>query len=89
MDMNKLKLFLMWSTILNAGLLIISVIAFILGAELWGKIHVLLFQLTPESLSAIIYALLGMYKIFWLVFNLVPYAALSFVSKKQKNKTSA
>ncbi len=54
MDMNKLKTFFMWSTVLN-----------------------------PGNLNTVIYCLLGIYKIVWLVFNMVPYVALVIIIKKQ------
>ena len=84
MDINKLKSFLMWSTIINAALLILSVIGFMLGADLWGRVHAQLFHIPPENLNSLIYCLLGMYKAFWLMFNVVPYAALYFMSNKQQ-----
>lgn len=84
MDITRLKTFLMWSTIINAALLILSVIGVMLCADLWGRVHVQLFHLNPANLSIVIYGLLGIYKIFWLVFNMVPYAAIFVVCRKQQ-----
>ena len=84
MDMDKLKMFLMRSTIINGILLLLSVFGFMLFTDLWGRIHVQLFHLNPGSLNMAIYGLLGIYKIVWLVFNLVPYVVIMIMSNKQQ-----
>ncbi len=84
MDMDKLKAFLKWSTIINGVLLILSFLGFMLAGDLWGRIHVRLFNLNPDNFNMIIYFLLGIYKIFWIVFNTVPYAVLLILGKKSK-----
>ena len=84
MDMDKLKMFLMWSTVINGVLLILSVIGFALFGGLWGRIHIQLFDLNPASLNTAIYGLLGIYKIVWLVFNLVPFAVMAIMSKQRR-----
>ena len=84
MDINKLKSLLMWSTIINGVLLILSLLGFMLAGDLWGRIHVRLFDLNPDNFNMVIYFLLGIYKIFWLMFNMVPYAALLIMGKKSE-----
>ena len=45
--------------------------------------HGQLFHLPREAFDVVLYAFLGLYKIFILVFNLVPYVALRIVENKQ------
>jgi hypothetical protein len=40
-------------------------------------------QIPKESISEIIYILLGTYKIFWFVLNLVPYVVLVILAKNE------
>ena len=79
MDIQKLKTFFMWCTIINGALLILSITGFMVFSDSWGSIQSKLFHIPPEFLNVAIYFLFGLYKTIWLVFNAVPYAALSIV----------
>ncbi len=82
MDFQKTKQFFMWCTLINGGLLTLSVIVNILGLDSIYSIHGQLFQIPRESFNETYYFLIGLYKIIWLVFNAVPYAALLIIGKK-------
>ena len=86
MNLSELKSFFKWCTIINGVLLLISVVAVAIAPSAAVQIHSALFQIPTESVSQIMYALLGIYKILWLALNLVPYIALSIVSAKPTNK---
>ena len=45
------------------------------------KIHGNLFQISRGAVSESIYMLLGMYKSLWISLNLVPYIALTIISR--------
>jgi hypothetical protein len=47
--------------------------------DLAASIHGHLFQIPREVINVVFYSFLGMYKIFWLVFNVVPYVALLII----------
>ena len=81
MDILNLKSFFKWCTIINGILLVLSVLGFALSPNTALEIHSTLFQIPKESVSEIIYVLLGVYKIFWIVLNLVPYIALTIIAK--------
>ena len=83
MDIMELKSFFKWCTIINGLLLIISVLGFVLSPDMALEIHSKLFQIPKESVSEIIYILLGTYKIFWLVLNLVPYVVLVILANNE------
>jgi hypothetical protein len=72
----------MWCTIINGALLVFSAIMFILASDLAYNVHGKLFPMPRETFNVVIYSFLGVFKIFWLVFNVVPYVALLIVQKK-------
>ncbi len=82
MNIQKVTAFFMWCTIINGGLLILSVIIGITGLDWVYSIQGKLFQIPREALNVAYYLFLGLYKIIWLVFNAVPYVALLIIRKK-------
>ena len=83
MEIQKLTAFFLWCTIINVAVLIFSVIMFILVPDFVYNTQNKLFPLPRESFDVILYAFLGLYKVFILVFNLVPYVALRIVGKRE------
>lgn len=82
MNIQKLSAFFMWCTIINGGLLALTIIIGISGLDLVYSVQGKLFQIPREALNVAYYEFLGLYKIVWLVFNAVPYVALLIISKK-------
>jgi len=79
MDIQTLTAFFMWCTILNVALLVLSSLI-CLGAGDWiYPIHGKWFSISRETFNVAIYSFLGLYKIFILVFNIIPYIALLIV----------
>ena len=76
MDIHMLRVFFMWCTIINAGLLVFSSLILAFAGEWIYRLHAKLFSMPRETFNAVIYSFLGLYKIVFLVFNLVPYVAL-------------
>ncbi len=81
MDIQKLKAFFMWCTIINGALLVLVIAACISGWDLWYGMHSQLFHIPRENVGVANYLFLGLYKIVWLVFNVVPCVALLIVGK--------
>jgi len=75
MDIIIVKTFFMWCTIINGALLALSfLICAFAGDWLYGM-NSKLFPISREAFNVAIYCFLALYKIFILVFNLVPYIA--------------
>ena len=79
MDIELLTSFFMWCTILNFGFLIFSFLFLVFAGDFVYKKHSKWFSLSREMFNVVIYSFLGMYKIVFLVFNLIPYVALLIV----------
>jgi len=82
MDIQKLKSFFMWCTIINGILLVFSFALCVLVPDLIYSIHEKLFHISHETLNVLVYSFLGLFKIFWLVFNVTPYITLIILAKK-------
>jgi TctA family transporter len=72
----------MWCTIINGVLLVLSTVMFILMPDVAYSMHAKVFSIPQESVGVAVYSLIGVYKIFFVVFNLVPYLALLVIGKK-------
>ncbi len=79
MDTVRLTAFFKWCSIINGVLLVLAALGIALGPEFGHVLQSQMFQVAPGTLSAAMYMFLGMFKIFWLVFNIVPYVALRIV----------
>ncbi len=82
MDIQKLTTFLMWCTIINGALLILSIIMFVSAPDFMYSMQSQLFPMARETFNVVLYSFLGLFKIFFLVSNAVPYAALLIIEKK-------
>ena len=76
MDIQTVQQFLMWCTIINGGLLIVSSLIFAAAGGLIYQIHSTFFPMSRETFNVAIYSILGVYKILFIALNLVPYVAL-------------
>ena len=79
MDVETLTRFFMWCTILNGGLLVLWTTMLILAPDLVYRMQSKWFPITRETFNVVIYSFLGLFKIVFLVFNVVPYVALLIV----------
>ena len=79
MDIQTLTSFFMWCTVLNGALLIIWTTTLVLAPDLVYRTQSRWFPIPRETFDLVIYSFLGLFKIVFLVFNLVPYIALLIV----------
>ena len=79
MDIVTVRAFFMWCTILNGGLLVLAFLIFACAGDWVHKIHGKWFPIPRDTFNIVVYSFLGLFKIFLLVFNLVPYVALTIV----------
>ena len=65
----------MWCTIINGSLLVISFLFCAFAGNWIYRMHSKWFPISREAFNVTIYCFIGLFKIFVLVFNLVPYIA--------------
>ena len=69
----------MWCTILNGGLLLFWTVMFTFAPDLLYRTQRKWFPLSQREFTVVMYSFLGLFKIFFLMFNLVPYLALLII----------
>ena len=79
MTVDFIRSVLLWSLIINAGLLLWWFILFMVAHDWMHRVHGKWFQLSVGQFDAIHYAGMGIFKIAIFVFYLVPYIALTIV----------
>ncbi|MDP6687927.1 MAG: hypothetical protein QF384_00365 [Alphaproteobacteria bacterium] len=82
MDIQKLTAFFMWCTIIDGALLVVSIGFFLLAPDWTYQMQATFFPITQANFNVVMYGFLGLFKIAWLVFNVVPYVALLIVRRK-------
>ncbi|MFC1467677.1 DUF6868 family protein [Verrucomicrobiota bacterium] len=70
---------LLWSFLINMGILLYWFAFFVWGRGCIYRMHTKWFKLSPERFDEIQYGVMGIFKIFIIVFNLVPYIALHII----------
>ncbi|MEA3275703.1 MAG: hypothetical protein U9Q81_10530 [Pseudomonadota bacterium] len=79
MDIQTLTAFFMWCTIINGALLLLWTTMFMFAPDLVYRTQSKWFPIPRETFNAVFYAFLGLFKVFFLMFNVVPYVALLIV----------
>ena len=79
MDIQTLTTFFMWCTIINGALLVLWTVIFMLAPDLVYRIQKKWFPIPQETFNVVFYSFLGLFKIVFLFFNVVPYIALLIV----------
>ena len=79
MDIQTLTAFFMWCTIINGVLLVFWTIMFMFAPDLVYRTQNKWFPISRETFDITLYSFLGLFKILFLFFNLVPYIVLSII----------
>ena len=79
MDIQTLTSFFMWCTIMNGALLILWSVMFMFAPDLVYRMQRKFVPVSRETFDVVIYGFLGLFKIFFIIFNLVPFLALLMV----------
>lgn len=79
MSIPTLTTFFMWCTILNAVILIAWTIVFGFAPDFTYRMQTKFFPMPRETFNVVVYSALAMFRIFFVIFNLVPYVALLIV----------
>ena len=79
MTIQTLTSFFVWCTIINGALLFFWFGMLMVAPELVYRTQRIWFPLSREVFTVVMYSFLGLFKIFFLVFNVVPLVALLIV----------
>jgi len=82
MDVSSLKVFLLWSLVINYIILIVWFGAFVFARGWMYRIHGRWFRIPQEQFDAIHYTGMAVYKIGILLLDLTPLLALVFIGKQ-------
>lgn len=79
MDIETLRDLLLCCAIVNYAILLLWFLAFVCFHDAIHRLHGRWFRLTPERFDLVSYAGMALYKIGVLLFNLVPWLALTWL----------
>ena len=79
MSIETLTRFFMWCTIMNGTLLLLWTVMLVFTPDFVYRTQSKWFPIPRETFNVIIYSFLGIFKVFFLILNLVPYVALRIV----------
>jgi len=79
MDIQTLTTFFMWCTIINLGLLILTSLVCIFLGDFSYRMNNRFFSISRETFNIAFLSFIGLFKIFVIVFYLVPYIALLII----------
>lgn len=79
MNLETLKAFFMWCSIINMALLWLSFALCIKCADWAYAMHSKWFNISRVSFNTVIYAFLGLYKTLVIVFFIIPWIALCII----------
>lgn len=82
MNIQKLTSFFMWCTIINGVLLVFSLIIGTAGLDWAYSTQGKFFPISREVFNVAYYSFLGLYKMSWIFFNVVPFVALLIIRNK-------
>jgi len=77
MNIDQLRQFFGVCSIINVGLMALSFVIMAFGLNWVHRMHGKLFPMSKEAFTIIMYSFMGIFKLFIIVFNIVPYLALS------------
>lgn len=80
MNIEILKECFGWMTLINLGFYLWTVIMCVVCKGLMSRIAVKMFGVGEATGKAIIYGYVGLYKLLFIVFNLVPWLALTIIA---------
>ena len=79
MTIESARAFLLWCTIINYGILLTWFLVFVFARDWIQRVHSRWFHLSHEQFDALHYIGMSVFKIGIMLFNLVPFVALSIL----------
>jgi len=80
MDIELLKSFLLWCSVINISLLALWFLAFVMAKDFIYKIHTRWYDIPKEKFDSIHYSAIAYWKLSIYLFNIVPYIALVIIT---------
>ena len=80
MDIISVRAFFMWCTIINGVLMILSFLICAFAGDWVYRMHSIWFTIPREAFNVAIYCFIGIYKMLFWFFNLIPFIALVIIS---------
>ena len=79
MDIAVVRAFFMWCTIMDGALLVLALVICSCAGNWVYRMQSWFFPIPRDTFNVAIYSFIGLFKVFFLVFNLIPYLALVIV----------
>lgn len=79
MSVETARSFFLWCAVTDYGVLLVWFLVFVLAHDWLQRIHGRWFRLSREQFDALHYGGMAIFKIGIILFNLVPFAVLSFL----------
>ena len=79
MDIKVIQTFFMWCTIINTGLLVLTGMIFTFAGDWVYRVQSKWYPISRDAFNVVIYSFIGLFKLFFITFNLVPYVALLII----------
>lgn len=76
MNIDFLRAFLAWCTVINLCLYFLSFLVCAFAGDWVYRMHSMWFPMSRDAFNLAIYGFIGLYKLFIIVFNVVPYIAV-------------
>lgn len=80
MTADSLSTFFFWCSVVNGAVLVFFTVMVLFAKNLIYRMHTMWFSISREHFELAMYCFLGLFKIMFLVFNLVPYIALKLMA---------
>lgn len=80
MDLATLTTFFGWCTVINVGLLLFWTLFVVTAPDLVYRTQSKWFPISREAFNVAMYSFLGLFKVFVIVLNIVPYVALKIIA---------
>ena len=79
MNIEILSAFFMWCTVINGSLLMLWTVMSIAAPDIIYRMQSRFFPIPSEAFNVVFYCFIGLFKIVFLVLNLVPWIALLII----------
>jgi hypothetical protein len=79
MDITVIKGFFFWCTFIDVLLLVLSFLFCALTGDWIYRTHSKWYPISREAFNVVIYCFIGLFKLFVIVFNFVPWVALVII----------